>query len=339
MALADESGVIVESYDYDAFGTQSVFDTAGAKIDESTLGNTYGYTARRHDDEIGLIFFRARYYSPNLGQFISRDPLGFVDGMNLYAGYFALWMTVDPTGMLGGPNCQIKPYEPDPWKTVWDHLKAWSEFKTHSECQQALRDAATVDFMRSQGLLTAPIFNDSSDAFMEFIGSFLPGVGESQDFDVVMDQSGKYSDWEKRLAKASLGLNAVTFGLLPNASSFIKGADGASDIVGKITKSASDLPVVKKGTKQWDETVEAMANTEKGKINVRTESATDAKDLLSEAKGNMDRHKQYTEKKYKKGYEVHNEQNARELGVDNDLQHLKWKDGKSGGHVYYDVPN
>ena len=41
--------------------------------------------------------FRARYYSPQLGQFISRDPLGYVDGMSQYRAYFVPG-AVDPTG-------------------------------------------------------------------------------------------------------------------------------------------------------------------------------------------------------------------------------------------------
>ena len=35
-----------------------------------------------------LLLIRARYYNSQLGQFISRDPLGYVDGMSLYRGYF-----------------------------------------------------------------------------------------------------------------------------------------------------------------------------------------------------------------------------------------------------------
>ncbi|MCJ7932434.1 MAG: hypothetical protein MUW56_02045 [Chryseobacterium sp.] len=54
----------------------------------------------------------------------------------------------------------------------------------------------------------------------------------------------------------------------------------------------------------------------------------------------MNRYKNYTTKhQYKKGYEVHNSQNARELGVGNDKQHLKWKNGKSSGHIFYNKPN
>ncbi|MBL8484872.1 MAG: RHS domain-containing protein, partial [Rhodocyclaceae bacterium] len=104
-------------------------------------------------------------------------------------------------------------------------------------------------------------------------------------------------------------------------------------------KNASELPLLQRGAKDWDEAVDALSRMSSGKANFRTETASDAKDLLREARGNMDRRKQYTTDRYKKGYETHNEQNARELGVGNDLQHLKWKDGKAGGHIYYDNPN
>ena len=52
------------------------------------------------------MYFRARYYSPQLGQFISRDPLGYVDGMSQYRAYFVLG-GLDPMGTdlvgLGSP--------------------------------------------------------------------------------------------------------------------------------------------------------------------------------------------------------------------------------------------
>jgi RHS repeat-associated protein len=41
---------------------------------------------------------RARFYHAQLGRFISRDPLGYVDGMSLYRAYFVPG-GVDPSGM------------------------------------------------------------------------------------------------------------------------------------------------------------------------------------------------------------------------------------------------
>ncbi|MFA6094296.1 MAG: RHS repeat-associated core domain-containing protein [Candidatus Paceibacterota bacterium] len=41
----------------------------------------YSYTGReRSKDSPGLYFYRARYYWPNLGRFIQRDPLGYGGG-------------------------------------------------------------------------------------------------------------------------------------------------------------------------------------------------------------------------------------------------------------------
>jgi len=77
-------------------------------------------------------------------------------------------------------------------------------------------------------------------------------------------------------------------------------------------------------------------------VNVQLAESRFCHGLLKESRGNMDRRKQYVADDgvtYKKGYEVHNAQNPREIEAGNDLQHLKWKDGKSGGHIYYDKPN
>jgi len=45
----------------------------------------YGYTGREWDKELGLYYYRARYYDPKGGRFISKDPIGFAGGdVNLY---------------------------------------------------------------------------------------------------------------------------------------------------------------------------------------------------------------------------------------------------------------
>ena len=55
---------------------------------------------------LGLLFVllsqsvHARYFDPEGGRFINRDPLEYVDGMSLYAGYFAQRFTVDPSGTV-----------------------------------------------------------------------------------------------------------------------------------------------------------------------------------------------------------------------------------------------
>src|SRR5947209_7907497 len=45
-----------------------------------------GQSGAYFDTSSGLIKLGLRYYSPSLGRFISRDPIGFAGGLNLY-GY------------------------------------------------------------------------------------------------------------------------------------------------------------------------------------------------------------------------------------------------------------
>ncbi|MEP3244604.1 MAG: RHS repeat-associated core domain-containing protein, partial [Sneathiella sp.] len=51
----------------------------------SPSGSPYRFTGRRLDAETGLYYYRARYYSPAQGRFLSPDPIGYGDGMNMYA--------------------------------------------------------------------------------------------------------------------------------------------------------------------------------------------------------------------------------------------------------------
>ena len=96
-ALADHSdGTVLERYTYDAFGKRTILAADGVTVRTvSSYNNPYGYTSRRHDDESGLMYFRARYYDTSTGEFASQDPLEFVDGMSLYRGY----------SVLGGVDC------------------------------------------------------------------------------------------------------------------------------------------------------------------------------------------------------------------------------------------
>jgi RHS repeat-associated protein len=78
IALVDSNGNLQTSYTYDPYGGTSVTGTSN--------GNEFQYTGRENEGN-GLYFYRARYYSPLLGRFISEDPLGFAgSGPNLY-GY------------------------------------------------------------------------------------------------------------------------------------------------------------------------------------------------------------------------------------------------------------
>jgi len=66
IALTDDSGVVKTMYAYDPFGNTTVSGEAS--------DNPFQYTGRENDNT-GLYYYRARYYSPELQRFISEDPI------------------------------------------------------------------------------------------------------------------------------------------------------------------------------------------------------------------------------------------------------------------------
>ena len=98
-AVTDSSGDVVEQYRYTAYGKPTILDGQGQEIATSAIGNAYLFTGRRFDPETGLYYFRNRYYSAELGRFVSRDPIGYRGGMNLYRAYFVP-NKVDPEGKI-----------------------------------------------------------------------------------------------------------------------------------------------------------------------------------------------------------------------------------------------
>ena len=88
LALVDEAGEIVESYDYDAWGNVlGVFDAIGDPIPMSVIGNRYLFQGRDYSWATGLYHFRARWYDPVTGRWLSKDPIGIAGGLNLYVAF------------------------------------------------------------------------------------------------------------------------------------------------------------------------------------------------------------------------------------------------------------
>ncbi len=103
---------VVEKYDYTPFGLTTIYSPGingiwgdSDDLDDLTVsnyGNPYLFTGRRWDQETGkwdstagpsgkwvadtgLYYYRARTYAPEFGRFLQPDPIGYSDGMNMYA--------------------------------------------------------------------------------------------------------------------------------------------------------------------------------------------------------------------------------------------------------------
>jgi RHS repeat-associated protein len=95
--LTDESGNVVNSYRYDAYGET---------IDETvTINNKYLFAGEQFDENLGDYYLRARYYDTSMGRFTRRDTYegSLAEPLSLHKYIYANSNPVsriDPSGLL-----------------------------------------------------------------------------------------------------------------------------------------------------------------------------------------------------------------------------------------------
>ena len=78
LGLSGHDGTVLQTISYGPFG-EKIGTTGNAN------NNTLHFTGREENPDSGLYYYRARYYDPTLGRFLTEDPKGFAAGVNFYA--------------------------------------------------------------------------------------------------------------------------------------------------------------------------------------------------------------------------------------------------------------
>jgi RHS repeat-associated protein len=101
--VLDATGAKVNQYAWSAFGEQDFI--------EETVWIPWRWVGKRLDSETGWFYFGKRYYDPSLGRWTTPDPLGPVDGPNLYAYVRNRPLSlVDLDGLKGLRWKDVRPY-------------------------------------------------------------------------------------------------------------------------------------------------------------------------------------------------------------------------------------
>jgi RHS repeat-associated protein len=92
--ITNNQGVVISRHDYLPFGEEISAGTGGRSVQQGYVidGVRQKFTGKERDDETGLDYFSARYYSSTQGRFTSADPVTLTSArlfdpqrINLYA--------------------------------------------------------------------------------------------------------------------------------------------------------------------------------------------------------------------------------------------------------------
>jgi RHS repeat-associated protein len=182
-ALTDSSGLVTDTYIYDAFGR-----TIGQV---GSTGNVYLFAGEARDLATGLDYLRARWMSPSVGRFYGMDP--FEGSLNnpvtlnkfLYGNVNPV-NVIDPSGRIG--SLEIA----DPWKQWLQHQR----LKGYGIGQYSYIGVSTAVFWAARDFMARALAIGNHHFVLATVKSpnTLPGITLETEGDVRFVTMGGFKD-------------------------------------------------------------------------------------------------------------------------------------------------
>lgn len=187
VALTDGTGAVVERYTYDAYGGQTA---------TGSVSQPFTFTGREFDGKSGLYYYRARYYDPATGTFLSEDPS--IGGNPYSYALDAPTNYIDPTGGEAITEEAFLTLETN----NLDKARAFQKLNACLGGQLLLLSLAMDGFAVTPPDESALVSRAFANAYISFLPSQLQGLAQhfinSDSGDAASTDGG--SSWETKVA-------------------------------------------------------------------------------------------------------------------------------------------